>query len=142
MIPSTETTQTGKPRHTYTYIFENGILPPVQTNTPFPVTQNKDFENALLTVDFSVRKLYRVRVDGRKRRFSNTMTSEACDTRESACAHTLERWKLTSSNRFRVFVWTGKYDSKMVSVEADFFIYISVFENILIRVTLVGPQCH
>ena len=65
----------------------------------------------------------------------NTTTSEACDRAHSrACCV----WKASGcSNRFRVFVWTGKYDSNTLGVEADIFTggkKISVFKNTRIRV--------
>ena len=51
------------------------------------------------------------------------MTSEARETIENARACMPYRWRLAFSNRFRVFVWTGKCDSKSLRVDVDFFIY-------------------
>ena len=60
---------------------------------------------------------HRIRVDRRKWRFLNTMTSEAGDTIKGTCAC----MHACSVQKASVFVWTSKYDSKTLRVDADFF---------------------
>ena len=76
-------------------------------------------------------EMYRIRVDGRKRRFPNTMTS--CPGSRIAFPHIrfenvtcgrsffLMRRKKAPFSKIPGYVWTVKYDLKTLRVDADFF---------------------
>ena len=50
------------------------------------------------------------------------MASEVCDSSESACACKYRRMLSFFEYCFRVFMGTGEYDSKIVRLDADFFV--------------------
>lgn len=67
------------------------------------------------------RRFLKAIFEGEKEGFwDSTMTSEARDTIWSACER-MPCTKVSVSNHLNVFVWTGKYDSKMLCVDVDVF---------------------
>ena len=76
----------------------------------------------------------RLRVNGRKRRFSNTMMSFIFNYYHNACSVR----DVIVFPLFTVSVWAGEKDSNKLRVDAFFFLKregkISAFKNIWIRV--------
>ena len=88
-------------------------------------------------------EMYRIGVDGQKRRFSNTMTS--CLGSRLVLPHIRFENATCGRRVFQIprkkspfrYVWTVKYDSKALHVDEDIFKYgekISVFESTRLRV--------
>lgn len=102
--------QVGRP-----YVFENGyffllVWPTVYTYPVKMVTENASFQKCsrveiFVNTGFS----FTCNVDGRRRKFSNTMMSRH---------QTLLAWRMLSYfHRFCLFVWTGENDSKTLRVD-------------------------
>ena len=68
---------------------------------------------------------YRIRVDKdrRKRRLLNTATSAVQSRFKQRVRAHAPYGRLSSSNLIRVFMWTGKYDSNTLRMDAGFFKY-------------------
>ena len=126
------------PIHTYTDIVENGdfCLP----STWIWLFRSPKTLSRLQTVEFWKRRLIVIIVFVRTGK-DGGFRIRCCVMPyiERACVRTIYRRGLAFKHRFWLFVWTGKYDSRMLRVDADFIIYgekksSMIFENIGIRV--------